>query len=111
MTAVALAKAIRDGERAGSPDVRNWKVDYYNKFALPFASVVLALVSLPLAIRFGRGGGFAGVLIALGLFFLYVQGYVVFKQLGGSVMAPMLAAWTPNVFFGLVGLFLLWREE
>lgn len=111
MSAMALARAIREGERAGSPDVRNWKVDYYNKFALPFASVVLALVSLPLAIRFGRGGGFAGVLIALALFFLYVQGYVIFKQLGSSVLSPMLAAWTPNAVFGLVGLFLLWREE
>jgi LPS export ABC transporter permease LptG len=111
MTAAQLSRAIVEGQRAGNADVSEWRMEYYLKFALPFACVVLALISMPLAVHFGRGGGFTGILIALGLFFLYVQGYLVFKQLGGSVLPPLMAAWLPNAAFALVGVFLLWREE
>jgi lipopolysaccharide export system permease protein len=111
MTAAQLSRAIVQGEKAGNADVRSWRMEYYLKFALPFACVVLAIISMPLAVHFGRGGGFTGVLIALGLFFLYVQGYLVFKQLGGAVIPPLVAAWLPNAAFTLVGGWLLWREE
>jgi lipopolysaccharide export system permease protein len=111
MSAAQLSRAIIEAESAGLPDARRWRVDYYLKFALPFACVVLALVSLPLAVHFGRGGGFTGILIALALFFLYVQGYLVSKDLGASMLPPMVAAWLPNILFALVGAFLLWREE
>lgn len=111
MTAMELARAITEGKRAGSLDVRQWQVEYYLKFALPFACVVLAIVALPLAVHFGRGGGFTGILIALVLFFFYMQGYIVFRELGGSLLPPMAAAWLPNAAFTLVGGWLLWRGE
>lgn len=111
MTAMQLSRAISEGRRANHPDLRQWQVEYYLKFALPFACVVLAIIALPLAVHFGRGGGFTGILIALGIFFLYMQGYIVFKELGGSVLSPLAAAWLPNAAFGVVGGVLLWREE
>ena len=111
MNAMQLSRAIEEGVRTGNPNTREWKVDYYLKFALPFACVVLTIISLPLAVHFGRSGGFTGVLIALVLFFLYVQGYLVFKELGGSLLPPVLAAWLPNAVFTGVGAWLIWREE
>lgn len=111
MSAARLARAITEGDRSGNPNTRSWRVDYYLKFALPFACVVLALISLPLAVHFARGGGFTGVLIALLLFFFYVQGYLVFKELGNRILPPLLAAWSPNLAFAGIGAWLLWREE
>lgn len=111
MTAAQLSRAIVEGRRAGNADVDQWRTEYYLKFALPFSCVVLAIISMPLAVHFGRGGSFTGILIALGLFFLYVQGYLVLKQIGGTLLPPIVAAWLPNAVFALVGGFLLWREE
>jgi LPS export ABC transporter permease LptG len=111
MNAMQLSRAIAEGAKVGNPDTREWRVDYYLKFALPFACVVLTVISLPLAVHFGHGGGFVGILIALCLFFLYVQAYLVFKELGGSVLPPVVAAWLPNAVFTCVGVFLIWREE
>ncbi|HEY3267215.1 MAG TPA: LptF/LptG family permease [Armatimonadota bacterium] len=111
MTAAQLSRAIVEGERTGNADVRQWQVEYYLKFALPFACVVLALISMPLAVHFGRGGGFTGILIALLLFFAYIQAYFAFKELGSSLLPPLAAAWLPNAAFALVGAVMLWREE
>lgn len=82
------------------------------KFAIPALCAPLALLAVPLALRFGRSGGFAGVLSALtlalaGQLLLFgLQGAVY----GGRLPAPV-GAFLPAVLFAGVGLILLRRRE
>lgn len=111
MSATELRREIDVYRRSGL-SVGSMEVEYQFKFAIPFACVVLAIVGLPLAVRFSRSGSFAGLLIAIVISFFYWNAYFLGERLGaGGRVPPFLAAWTPNILFGAIGLAMLRRAE
>lgn len=90
-----------------SPYLTHW----HCRWALPFACIITVLLATPLALHFARrgpGGGtfMAVVLSALLMFFTNIS-----TALGESgTLTPMLAAWLPNLAFGLLGLYLFRRR-
>src|SRR5206468_3471333 len=109
-----LQQKIEDlSEAAFDPTkLQSWRVDYYRRFALPFACFVMALLAAPLALRFARHGSFAGLVLAFALAFFW-QGFDGwFRALGiAGRMTPFLAAWLTNFLFLVAGGILLWRER
>lgn len=96
----ALADYVRKLQRSGF-DPAAYVVDLQAKIALPLVSLVVTLLAIPLAFRFGIGGGIVaslGASITLG--FAYWVVISIGISLGHSAkLAPLLAAWLPNVFF------------
>lgn len=88
------------------------KLEYGYKLAIPLSSLVLVLCVAPLSLRFGRSGGFMGVLIGVVVLFFF-QNVIVFSKLLGAMGAlpAMLAGWSEVIIFGLLGLVLLWKVE
>ncbi len=80
-------------------------VDLHAKLALPFAGLVTVLVGFPLAIRSGgRGGVTANVMSGLAVGFAYWVTMAVALAVGRSGgLPPIVAAWSANVLFGVVG--------
>jgi lipopolysaccharide export system permease protein len=114
MTSDELSKRIQDLDNAAFDPrkLQEWRVDYYRRFALPFASFVMALLAAPLALRFARHGSFAGLVCAFALAFFWQGIDSWFRALGlGGQISPMLAAWGTNMIFALTGAVLLWRER
>jgi len=114
LTSDELSKRIEDLDNAAFDpmELRKWRVDYYRRFALPFACFVMALLAAPLALRFARHGSFAGLVCAFGLAFFW-QGFDGwFRALGiRGTFEPIVAAWSTNALFLLAGSILLWRER
>jgi lipopolysaccharide export system permease protein len=93
-------------------EVTAMKVDLNFKLALPLSCLIFVLCAAPLSLKFSRMGGYSGVLIGIVIFFLYWNNIILGKSLGDAgLVPPGLAGWSQNIIFGLVGLFLLWREE
>jgi lipopolysaccharide export system permease protein len=96
----------------GGEALGNLQLSLADKFAFPFSAVVAVLIALPMAIRFGKKGRAMGMAMAIVAFFVY---YVIIEAAAafGSTgrINPYLAAWLPNIAFGLAGLVLLWSEE
>jgi lipopolysaccharide export LptBFGC system permease protein LptF len=94
-------------------DTRSMETELYTRFSIPFACVVLALCAPIFGIKFGRSGGFIGILLAAlligGWFNLYVICTSIFGRNGW--FPPMLAAWFPNIVFMVFGLIGLRRLE
>jgi lipopolysaccharide export system permease protein len=93
-------------------------LDYHFKLSVPFSCLVMALCCPPLALRFARGGGFMGVLLSICLVFVYWNTLLLARILGspgpeGSapLLWPPVAAWSQNVLFLLLGLFVLRKSE
>ncbi len=90
----ALAQATTMEERNAL------RVEFHQRFALPLAPLLFALVGMPLGIqssRSGRGGGFA---LALGISLIYFVLITGAKTLGeGGILSPPLAMWAPNLLF------------
>ncbi len=79
--------------------------DLYLKYSIPFASLFLALVGVPLSLRAPRDERL------LGLIFIYILGtgyylvYFISKLMGyNEILPPFLAAWMQNIVFFVIGI-------
>ena len=86
-------------------------VKLHHKIAYPFAAVVVVMLGAPIAIRYGKAGFFAGLVIAFFLVFIYWA--ISFATLEGlsenGKLHPFLACWGANIIYGIVGTLLIWR--
>jgi lipopolysaccharide export system permease protein len=95
--------------RAGAGNLERPLVAYYNKFAYPFANLILVLIGVPIAAVRRRGG--QAVRFAMGLFtaFVYLSLQKLTEPFGYSgALPPALTAWLPHAIFAGVALALLW---
>ena len=92
-------------------DSTRYVVDLHAKIAFPFLTLIMVLIGSPLALMAGRGhgGGIAqGVGISLVMGFIYWAAFAISIAMGhAGTLPPLIAAWAPNVFFALVGGFIL----
>jgi len=93
-------------------------LNYHFKLSVPFSCLVMALCCPPMAMRFAKGGGFMGTLLSICLVFVYWNTMLLMRILGSvgpeggaPLLAPQVAAWTQNVVFIVIGLFVLRRSE
>ena len=105
---VSLASTLE----ATGQDSHRLRVHLAFKYSLPLACLVLALMAAPLGDGMARLGSFAGLVVAIGLVFLYngVRSWGLALGLAG-VLPPAFAGWVQNVIFGAVGLVLLVRHR
>lgn len=87
-------------------------IELHQRFALPLACLLLALVGIPLGISSRKGGKSTAFVMTVLLAFLYYLGYIALIGLAkkGSLPVPV-AVWTPDAIFAAVGIFLLLRLE
>lgn len=80
------------------------------KFSIPVATLVVILFGVPLATSSGRGGTAYGIGVSLGTTILYLLLFKVSGALGqAGTMAPLSAAWLPNILFLVTAVVLLRR--
>ena len=80
-------------------------VEIHKKLAIAGACFVFALLGIPVALRFPRGG--AGLVIGVGVlvFAVYYIGLIAGEDLGDRlIVSPLLAMWGTNLVFGALGL-------
>jgi lipopolysaccharide export system permease protein len=92
-------------------DPTRYVVDLHTKLAFPFLTLIMVLMGSPLALAagHGRGGGIAqGVGISIVIGFVYWMAFAISVAMGhAGTFPPLVAAWAPNLFFGLIGGFIL----
>jgi len=94
-------------ESASPRDRAEALVMFHSDLALPFANLIVVVLSLPLAIRKATGTSLAfgySLIVTILYYFLMTAGKIL--ALGGR-MDPVLAAWGPNLIFLAVGLWML----
>ena len=102
-----LRRYIRDLQQSGF-DVVRLRVQLAKKFAFPLITVVMAVLAVPFALAAGRRGAVTGVATAVGIAVVYWTVSGLFEAMGNiSQLPPVLAAWSPDVIFALVGGYLI----
>jgi lipopolysaccharide export system permease protein len=97
MTYAEVDRLARVVERSGG-DPAQLLVKREQKFSIPVATLVVILFGVPLATSTGRGGTAYGIGVSLGTTILYLLLFKVAGALGqAGTMAPLTAAWIPNV--------------
>ncbi len=99
-----LSRQIRNLSAKGI-DTNDSKVELWLKISLPFASLVMAIIAVPLASRHSRQSSTAAnVGIALVIGFSYWVVLALTMSLGKSEMLPpAVAAWSANALFAAIG--------
>jgi LPS export ABC transporter permease LptG/LPS export ABC transporter permease LptF len=101
-------RALTDRLRASGYDVAEYEVGVARKVAYPFVGLIMTLIAIPFAVTMGRSGTMAGIAAGIALALLYWGTINISAALGaGGVMAPMLAAWAPNLLFASGALYLV----
>ena len=94
-----------------SPSDRAWlETKLAGRLAAPWTCLVVVLMALP----FGAAGGRRNVFVGVASSIVICFSYFVLQQLGLALgtsgrLPPWLAAWFPNLSFGLVGLVMTFR--
>jgi len=102
-----MAKLQESGHQVGK-----YVVQLYSKLSFPLVHVIMALVAIPFALLWPRGGRIIGVALAIAL----SMGYWVVNSLALSfakadLLPPLLAAWAANVVFAGLGISLFLRAR
>jgi lipopolysaccharide export system permease protein len=101
-----------------SPDVGSRPVDFYEtwllrKIAVPFVTLMMVLLAAPVAQGMQRHGGLGtGLAVGVGIGFLYFVADGLLLALGEiGTIPPVVAAWSPTVLFGAIGVSVLLKIE
>jgi LPS export ABC transporter permease LptG len=97
-----------DGLGKSGYDTTKLRVQYWQKTAAVATPLVTVLLGLPFAFKVGRRGSMYGVGVGLILAIVFWATAAIFNALGlETILPPLLAAWSPNVFFAAIGVYLL----
>jgi lipopolysaccharide export system permease protein len=98
-----LSRYIRDLQQSGF-DVIRLRVQLQKKIAYPLITLVMAVLAMPFALSGARRGALTGVATALIIALVCYLTAGLFEALGNfSQLPPTLAAWLPDVIFGMAG--------
>jgi LPS export ABC transporter permease LptG/LPS export ABC transporter permease LptF len=109
MSFAELSDYIGDLRQSGF-DTMRLRVQLMKKIAYPVVTLVMAILAVPFALSMGKRGSLVGISTAIGLAISYWVVAGLFEAMGNvNTLPPVLAAWSPDVLFGIAGAYLLLR--
>jgi lipopolysaccharide export system permease protein len=103
-----LLKMVNKLEQEGIDSTRQ-RVDLHNRLAAPFTCLIMAFLGVPFALQRGRNSNIAlgiGMSLAIGVIYFILQSLVTAFGYSGA-LPPLLAAWTSNIIFLMLGVWML----
>lgn len=107
-----LNNFIEKEKARGSSNISRYQLVKYKKWSLPVSVFILTIIAVAVSSIKRRGG--MGVNLAVGISIAMV--YVFFDKVFGvmaeqSDFSPLVAAWFPNVVFGILAIYLLYNAK
>ncbi|MBI2816772.1 MAG: LPS export ABC transporter permease LptF [Acidobacteria bacterium] len=111
MNFIQLRAYLQDLKQSGF-DVVPLTVQIHKKFSFPLFAFIMALIGMPFAFSVGKKGALTGIALSIGIAIVYWAVSSLFEALGNlNELSAVAAAWSPNLVFGLGGLYLFLRIE
>jgi len=102
-----LRAYIADLQQSGF-DVVRLRVQLQKKFAYPMITLIMAILAVPFSLSAGHKGALTGIAVALSVAIIYFVAAGLFEAMGNASQLPaFMAAWAPDLIFGLLGGYLL----
>lgn len=94
----------------GNSNLGVFWVEKYQRYASPFAIIILAMMGVVVASRKSRQGTSFQIALGFVLSFIFLLLAIIGRSIGQSGgLHPYLAVWLPNVVFGFVAIWLYYR--
>lgn len=113
MNFLQLDKYIRDLQQSGyGYDTVSLEIQLYRKFSLPLFALIMAMIGVPFGFLVGNRGAMTGIGVSIAIALSYQATSKLFEKIGEiNELQPAVAAWGPDVIFGLAGLYFLLRMK
>ncbi len=109
MSVFELRRYIQELSQSGF-DVVRLSVQFYRKFSFPLIAFVIALIGVPFSFSGGSKGALSGIALSIAIAIVYWSISSLFEQMGNlHQLPPVVAAWSPDILFGLGGMYLVVR--
>ena len=108
-----MTQKAREARRFGNfKDAVSFETERWFHLSLPLMSFTFALLGPPLALRFSRAGAFTGVLLSIVAVFVAWNTLLLLKIISlGNWVPPVVCAWTTNVIFTLIAVWLIKAQD
>jgi lipopolysaccharide export system permease protein len=105
-----LKRYIVRQKARGFANIQSFEIEYYRRFAMPFAAFILTIIGASLSSRKTKGG--MGLSLGLGLALSF--SYILFQSLSSSFAVngnfpPIIAVWIPNIIYAFIAFFVYKR--
>jgi len=103
-----LQRLVKRLELEGYDTTRH-QVDMHNRLAAPFTCLIMAFLGVPFALQRGRASNIAlgiGLSLAIGVVYFILQSTLTAFGYSAA-LPPVVAAWTSNILFLMVGVWML----
>ncbi|AZQ44882.1 LptF/LptG family permease [Nonlabens ponticola] len=99
---------IEQEERRGNANMNIYYVEKYKRITIPISAFIFTIIAVAVSSIKKRGG--MGVNLAIGI--VIAMTYMFMDKVFGTIaekstFSPLIAVWTPNIFFAIVAIFLL----
>jgi lipopolysaccharide export system permease protein len=99
---------IKQEEQRGNGNMNIYYVEKYKRTSIPVSAFIFTIIAVAVSSVKKRGG--MGVNLAIGI--VIAMSYMFLDKVFGTIaekstFSPLIAVWTPNIFFAIVALFLL----
>ena len=110
LTVPQLREFIDRQKMRGAQNMSIFEIEYYKRFATPFAAFILTLIGVCLSSQKRKGG--MGISLGAGLALSFA--YILFQTVSSSFatnagMEPWIAVWLPNFIFAFIALGLYFK--
>ncbi len=87
----------------GIGQVETYLNEKYERYAYPFAVIILTMMGVIVSARKSRQGTGAQIAVGFFLAFIYILFVIMSRSIAQSgAISPMLAAWVPNIVFSVI---------
>lgn len=110
MTLPQLDEFIDKQTLRGAAGVSTFEVEFYKRFAMPFAAFILTIIGVSLSCEKRKGGMGTSIGVGLALSFSYILFQTVSATFATNAgWPPMLSVWIPNILFAIIA-FVLYKK-
>jgi lipopolysaccharide export system permease protein len=102
-------RALTDKLEREGYDATHQRVDMHNRVAAPFTCLIMGFLGVPFALQRGRNSNIAlgiGLSLGIGIGYFIIQSLVTAFGYSNA-LPPLIAAWSANFIFLLMGIWLL----
>ena len=88
-----------------SPEtLTKYEVDFHHRLSMPFICIIITMIGIPVGAHTGRKGAFAGIMLALGMFFGFYATQFTMEYLAKQMLiAPWVGPWGAIIAFFAIG--------
>jgi lipopolysaccharide export system permease protein len=102
LSASELRHYLRSKKGISSNTRARLLVDMHSRLAAPFACLIVTLIGVPIGAHTGRRGAFAGIMVAMSLFFAFYILQLTGQALGKrELVSAWVGGWLPVILFSV----------